>query len=111
MVELMGLVYRFIFVLMDIADAMYTAQSSRLGYTNVASGYRSLSGIASSLFIRSYKRAHDLYSALEARGYDGEINVLEQHYRPVPWKYAAVIFYECALVAAAVMLHHYRGAA
>jgi cobalt/nickel transport system permease protein len=109
MVELMGLVYRLIFILMDMAETMYTAQSARLGYATIESGYRSLSGLASSLFIRSYKRAHDLHSALEARGYNGQINVLEQDHHPVPWKYAAVIFYECVLAAAAVMLHHYRG--
>jgi len=109
MVELMGLVYRFIFVLMDMADTMYTAQSARLGYATVESGYRSLSGLASSLFIRSYKRAQDLYSALESRGYNGELNVLEQSHRSSLWKYAAVLFCEAVLITMVVILRNYAG--
>lgn len=111
MVELMGLVYRFIFLLMDMADGMYTAQASRLGYTTLSASYRSLAGMASSLFIRSYKRTQDLYAALESRGYDGEIHVLERRYDVSPWKYAAVIAWVCTLITAAMVLDHSMGGA
>lgn len=77
MIELMSLVYRFIFVLLDTAHTMFTAQDSRLGYVNLATGYRSLGLLASRLFIQSYKRSNDIFTALEARGYDGELNVAE----------------------------------
>ncbi|MBC7766330.1 MAG: cobalt ECF transporter T component CbiQ [Hyphomonadaceae bacterium] len=80
LVELMSLIYRFIFVLLETANTIYTSQNARLGYQGTRTAFRSLSGLASSLFIRSYKRSEDLYNALEARGYQGELNVLEQHY-------------------------------
>jgi cobalt/nickel transport system permease protein len=78
--ELMGLVYRFIFVLLETADTMVIAQRSRLGYAGLAAGYRSLGTLAATLFIRSYKRGEALYTALEARGYSGELNVLEERF-------------------------------
>ena len=77
-VELMELIYRFIFLLLETADTMITAQSSRLGYSSVKSSYRSMGALASTLFIKAYKHTDQLYTALEARGYDGELNVLEE---------------------------------
>ncbi len=78
LVELMGLIYRFIFVLLETADTMIRAQNSRLGYSGLLPGFRSLAAMASTLFVRAYKRSDELYIALEARGYDGELNVLEE---------------------------------
>lgn len=83
--ELMNLIYRFIFVLMETAERIYISQSSRLGYSNVVTGYRSFGQLVSTLFIRSYKRSQDLYMALEARCYDGNLNVLEEDF-PISWK-------------------------
>lgn len=78
MVQLMGLVYRFIFILLETAEAMYTAQKSRLGYHTLKGGYRSMGSLIANLFFRSYKKAEALYTGLEARGYEGELNVLEE---------------------------------
>lgn len=77
MIEMMSLIYRFIFVLLDTAHTMFIAQNSRLGYGNLPTGYRSLGLLASTLFIRAYKRSNDIFTALEARGYDGELNIVE----------------------------------
>lgn len=85
LVELMNLVYRFIFVLLATAGTMYTAQNSRLGYAGLAAGYRSMGVLVSTLFIRAYRHSDELYTAMEARGYDGEINVLEEAL-PYSWK-------------------------
>lgn len=78
LLELMSLIYRFIFVLLETAEIMITAQNSRLGYSGLAAGYRSMGALISTLFIRAYKRSDDIYTALEARGYEGEIRVLEE---------------------------------
>ena len=80
-IELMGLIYRYIFVLLDSANRIFTAQNSRSGYSNLSSAYRSLGTLVSKLFINAYKRSDDLYTALEARGYDGELNVLEEPFK------------------------------
>ncbi|MDA8227542.1 MAG: cobalt ECF transporter T component CbiQ, partial [Desulfitobacterium hafniense] len=42
-VELMSLVYRFIFVLLETAAAIHISQSSRLGYVSMKSSFRSTS--------------------------------------------------------------------
>lgn len=81
LVEMMSLIYRFIFIFIATAETMVIAQSSRLGYSRVISGYRSLGSLISSIFIRSYLQADKMYTSLESRGYDGELNVLEQHRR------------------------------
>jgi cobalt/nickel transport system permease protein len=75
-IELMSLIYRFIFVLTDTFVMMNQSAHARLGYGSLKSGYHSVAGIAGNLFIKSYKRAMDLYDAMEARCYDGEISFL-----------------------------------
>ena len=79
-VEMMSLIYRFIFVLLETADKMVISQNARLGYINLKRGYHSLGTLASTLFIRAYKKSNDLYTSLESRGYEGDLNVIEQPY-------------------------------
>ncbi|MCB2294460.1 cobalt ECF transporter T component CbiQ [Clostridium algoriphilum] len=79
-VELMGLIYRFIFVLLDTANIIYISQNSRLGYSTPRTGLNSLGKLITSLFLSSYKRSQDIYTAMESRGYDGDINLLENNY-------------------------------
>lgn len=79
--DLMSLTYRFLFVLMDRADNIQVAQTVRLGYTDIRKGYRSLGQLVANLFLHSYQRSRDLYTALEARGYQGYFKVLEREYR------------------------------
>lgn len=77
-IELMILIYRFIFVLLETAVTMCVAQSSRLGYRNLRTGFKSVSYLGATLFIRAYKRSNELYTSLEARCYNGELNVIEE---------------------------------
>jgi cobalt/nickel transport system permease protein len=109
MVELMGLTYRFIFVLLETADTIFTAQHSRLGYSNLSSGYRSLAALASTLFIRSYKSSIELYTALEARGYDGELSVLEEKFKTHWTEYIPIFAIDLFLVLLAMFLKQYTG--
>lgn len=82
LIELMLLIYRFIFILLDTAERIMTAQKCRLGNRNLSTGIRSFGMMGSALFIRSVKRAGALYDSMEARCYDGEIRVLSRE-RPV----------------------------
>lgn len=104
MIELMGLIYKFIFILIETADTIFIAQNSRLGYINLSIGYRSLGVLISSLFIRAYKRSSDLYNSLEARGYNGELNVLEESFEKNNKLYIGAIVINAFLVIAAVLL-------
>lgn len=104
LIEIMGLVYRFIFVLLDTSNQIFVAQSCRLGYSGLRNGYRSLGTMASMVFIRAYKRSDDLYTALEARGYDGELKILEEPYHTHWSGYVFAASTNILLVISAIIL-------
>jgi cobalt/nickel transport system permease protein len=109
MLELVALIYRFIFVLLETADTIHTAQISRLGYTNLTSAYRSIAALASTLFIRAYQRSDELYTALEARGYDGDLSVLEEPFETHWTEYIPPVTVNLALDGMALLLKRYTG--
>lgn len=76
LVELMLLIYRFIFVLLDIAHALSVAQKSRLGNRNLSTSLHAAGSLMSVLFLRSFRKSSFLYDAMESRCYDGQIRVL-----------------------------------
>jgi cobalt/nickel transport system permease protein len=80
-IELMSLIYRFIFIMLETINMIYISQNSRLGYSNLKTSYNSLGKLIGSLFLSSYKRSQDMYTALESRCYDGDINVIENTYK------------------------------
>ncbi|MCL6634737.1 MAG: cobalt ECF transporter T component CbiQ [Peptococcaceae bacterium] len=101
-IELMGLVYRFIFVVMDTAAKMYTAQSSRWGYASLKTSFHSLGQLVSNLFIKSHHRSQALYTALMSRCYNGDLNVVGQRYAVSKGNIAAIAVIDLALVALAL---------
>ena len=82
LIELMMLIYRFIFVLMNTASAIITSQNSRLGNRTYKTSLKSFSSMASVLLLRSFKRANALYNAMESRCYDGTLHVLSESAPP-----------------------------
>ncbi len=78
MIELMNLIYRFVYILLDVHMQMKTAARSRLGFDGLFTAYRSFSLIAVNLLVVSMKRANGYYDAMEARGYDGTLRFLEE---------------------------------
>ena len=109
MVELMSLIYRFIFVLMETAETMFVAQNSRLGYDRLSSGYRSMGMLLSTLFIRSYKKSDELYTALEARGYEGELDVLEEPFEKSLTGYIFIVVINVLLITYTLLIRYYQG--
>ena len=82
LVELMELIYRFIFVLAETASNIRTAQDSRLGYRGFRRSVSSLGMLASMVFLRAWRKADRIYTALESRGYTGSLTTLNDAYRP-----------------------------
>ncbi len=109
LIELMGLVYRFIFVLLETANTIFTAQNSRLGYSSLSSGHHSLASLATTLFMRAYKRSEELYTALESRGYDGELKVIEEKYETGWTEYIAAVLINFLLILTLVLSRRLTG--
>ena len=77
-VELMNMIYRYIFVIMETNRKMHDSAESRLGYVDYRTSVKSFSGTASNLLVVSLKKANAYYDALVSRGYDGELRFLEK---------------------------------
>ena len=87
LLELMLLIYRAIFVLLDIAGAIQTAQNCRLGNRSFSSKLRCMGQMLSVLLVRSLKKSSLLYDAMESRLYDGRIRVLEETAPAPAWQW------------------------
>ncbi len=81
-IELMNMIYRFIFILAEVQRKMKNSAQSRMGYGDFKTSLKSFGNIASNLFIVSLKKANAYYDALESRGYTGELLFWEEE-KPV----------------------------
>jgi cobalt/nickel transport system permease protein len=72
-IELSMLIYRYIFVLMEEALMIHSAQTMRLGGSGLLSRLRSISMLASVLFLRSLERGERLMVAMDSRCYSGKL--------------------------------------
>lgn len=86
LVDIMAIIYRFIFVLLESLNTMYVAQDSRLGYqTSYWRAMNSAALLGSRLFIEAFQRSQRLQIALESRGYEGgDLQVLPSPYQSNP---------------------------
>lgn len=85
LVAIVGLMWRYLFVMADEALRLIRARQSRSG-TSPNPAYRAggsltwraktTGGMAGSLFLRSLERSDRIYMAMVARGYDGDIRTL-----------------------------------
>ena len=82
LVSLFGLMWRYMFVMVDEAIRLMRARAARSGAVDrpgVKSGgplmwrAKVTGGMAGNLFIRSLDRGERIYDAMAARGYDGEV--------------------------------------
>ncbi len=82
LVAIVGLMWRYLFVLVDETLRLMRAREARSGHPaapgarvggSVAWRARVTGGMAGSLFLRSFERADRIYAAMASRGYDGEV--------------------------------------
>lgn len=99
LIELMLLIYRFIFVLLSISSAITTSQNSRLGNRNFKTSCKSFGAMGSALFIRAMKKSGMLYDSMEARCYDGTIRVLTENYPAKQSEILLLVIFELILTA------------
>ncbi|HAX51710.1 cobalt ECF transporter T component CbiQ [Muricomes intestini] len=102
LMELMLLIYRFIFVLMETASAIMVSQKSRLGNKDFRTSVDSFGKMGAGLLIRAFKRSNALYDAMESRCYDGKIRVLEENHSAKRKEIAAIAVFELVLLGITV---------
>jgi cobalt/nickel transport system permease protein len=81
-VEIAMMMYRYIFVFLEVAMGIKYAQTVRLGYRDFRTSFRSLVMLGTNLFIRSWEQGEKLYLSMNSRCYDGKMILLEEK-RPV----------------------------
>jgi cobalamin biosynthesis protein CbiM/cobalt ECF transporter T component CbiQ len=102
LIEISLLVYRYIFVFMEVTSKMTTAQKLRLGTASWSKRIRSTSLLAGNLFIRSLEQGERTFVAMNARGYDGNYRVLEDLPRAKASTLALIVVFDIFLVMLAL---------
>ena len=81
LIDVMTVMYRFVFVLLETLGRIATAQDSRLGYVNNRRAMNSAALLGSQLFVTTFRRSQRLQTALDSRGYNNSLRVLPAEYR------------------------------
>ncbi len=85
LVGMFGLMWRYLFVLVDEVLRLMRARAARSGHSAVTSRKpggsvlwraRVTGGMAGNLFLRAFERSDHIYFAMLSRGYDGEVRLL-----------------------------------
>ncbi|NLI61804.1 MAG: cobalt ECF transporter T component CbiQ [Methanosarcinaceae archaeon] len=79
--ELVMLIYRYIFVFLELLINIRAAQTMRFGYDNTKSALNSLSMLVSSLFIKTMDQGDKLFLAMNSRCYEGKMKYFEPCYK------------------------------
>lgn len=97
MTELMVLIYRYIFLLVEAQQTMRHAAESRLGYCDFRTSCRTFGNSMSSLLLVSIRKASRYYDAMLSRGYDGELLFLEEAKPVKGWQVALLAAFGVSL--------------
>ncbi len=98
-VELMNMIYRYIFIMLETYSRLKNSAESRLGYCDFRTSCYSFGQIASNLFVITLKKGNAYYNALEARCYNGELNFLEDVKPVKSWQIVMGIVFVILLCA------------
>lgn len=104
LVELMDMIYRFIFILTEVQGRMKTAAASRLGYVDFKTSCYSFGQTGGNLFLISLKKANSCYDAMISRGYEGELPFWEEEKQLKLWQIGLLLVYEISLIMLSVFL-------
>lgn len=100
LVELLLLMYRFIFTLLAIADELWLAQNSRCGYRTWWRGMQSLGILIGQLLQRSLFSYRQVSLSLASRGFNGEFRV----WRSCPYQPSVRYILEAAVGCMGLLL-------
>ena len=107
--ELSMMIYRYIFVFLDEALMIHTAQTMRHGYNGIKNSIRSFSMLGSVLFVRAWERGENLIVSMDSRCYNGKLDVLRVERSLSPVLLGVVIFYEVVMGVISYLTSHLMG--
>lgn len=93
LIELMYMIYRFIFVISAISYDMIAAARARRGFKNFRCSIETFAHIAKNLLICSLKKSNDFYNSLTARGYKGRLAFYCSFNRVKPMECVVFVLY------------------
>ncbi|MDH6060526.1 cobalt ECF transporter T component CbiQ [Chrysosporum bergii ANA360D] len=96
--DILLLMYRFIFILLNTAQEIWTAQQSRNGYCNFGRGMKSLSLLIGQLLRRTLENYRQVGLSLAARGFNGEFQVWHSHRYYFSKRYAIESMLGCVML-------------
>ncbi len=96
LIEVALFAWRYLFVLFDDAQVVYSAQKNRLGYAGYRRGLRSFGTLAGALVIKAFDNSQTVTTAMVQRGYDGKMPLMRHR----PFRFVEVT---AALLFVAVM--------
>ncbi len=102
-IELSLLIYRYIFVFLEVSAKMNTAQTLRLGHSGFINRIRSIALLAGNLFIRTLEQGERTFIAMNSRGYDGNIHVLEDLPKPTKKAVGCIAIFDAALLVLIIL--------
>ncbi len=91
-IEILMFAYRYIFVLLDDANVIYSAQKNRLGYSTMRRGLTSFGVLAGSLTLKAFDHSLNTTVAMVQRGYDGNMPLLKHKSFKLSEVAASVVF-------------------
>jgi cobalt ECF transporter T component CbiQ len=100
-VTILAMTHRYIFLLIESASQMFESRQSRIfGYLSGGEQRRLAARTAGVLLSKSIDLSGEVYLAMQSRGFDGEVRLLDE-FRMRPRDYAAL---GCFLLAAGTMI-------
>lgn len=99
LLELLMLMYRFIFTLLSIADELWVAQNARSGYRTWRRGMQSLGILIGQLLQRTLENYRIMSLTLASRGFDGEFRVYSSQSHRVSRRYTIEAAFGCTVLA------------
>ena len=105
LVVILGMTYRYILLMIGTAEEMFESRRSRMvGRLEPKQARRLAIATAGVLLSKTMQLSSDVYSAMQSRGFRGEVYVLDEFaMRRRDWSWLALF---CALGAAAIWMGH-----
>jgi cobalt/nickel transport system permease protein len=101
-IEIMMFAYRYLFVFLEDAETIYSAQKNRLGYSGIRKGLNSFGVLTGSLVLRGFEQSQKTADAMIQRGYTGDMPMLKN--QPLKAAELAIAFIVVIIGGAAWMI-------